>query len=160
MKNPEFDPCVYTDECRTQRSTHLLKNVRYGIEFHFELTGIKSEKDENPEKKYYNEILRRFSKGQYFRSPCLGCAEFPVKTIELVEDFDVSEINPEILQLGKVDFGYMLYGLKFKDGGIPLNNDDEWENPLFSDEATAIYYHPYMIDGIIDVKKYREDMLC
>jgi CRISPR-associated protein Cas5d len=52
----------------------------------------------------------------------------------------------------------MLYGLKFKDGGKPVNND--WENPKFSDEADALYFRPHMINGIIDVEKYREATIC
>lgn len=52
----------------------------------------------------------------------------------------------------------MLYRLEFEDGGKPLNND--WENPRFSDNANALYYRPKMIDGVIDVNKYRRDKKC
>ena len=52
----------------------------------------------------------------------------------------------------------MLYGMKFEDGGIPVNND--WEAPKFSDKADAVYYRPHMIDGVIDVSKYRRDLKC
>ena len=56
------------------------------------------------------------------------------------------------------DLGYMLYGLRFEDGGKPINGD--WEHPEFSDRAQAQYYRPHMIRGQIDVRKYAEEMLC
>ena len=52
----------------------------------------------------------------------------------------------------------MLYDMKFKDGGRPMN--DDWENPVFSDSSDAVYYRPHMIKGVIDVKKYREGLKC
>ena len=147
---------IYTDDDRSQRAGMILKDVRYGVEFHFELTGIRSEHSDECEEKHYNIFLRRLKNGQCFRQPCLGCREFSVKKIELVEDFDLSEISEELK--GNIDLGYMLYGMRFKDGGVPINND--WENPKFSDKADAVYYHPHMIDGVIDIAKYREGIIC
>lgn len=43
MKGAGGDPCIFTSEERTQRASMLLKNVRYGIDFHFEMTGLKSD---------------------------------------------------------------------------------------------------------------------
>lgn len=148
----------YATDNRSQRATMLLQNVCYGIEFHFELTGLRNNAEDDGEGKHYNIIKRRLEKGQCFRTPCLGCSEFPVKTITLVDEFPVREIASEILSMGDVDLGFMLYGLKFKDGGKPLNGD--WENPQFSDKATAIYYRPHMVGGTIDVAKYREVQKC
>lgn len=64
-----------------------MKDVCYGVEFHFELTGIQSDHDDESEEKHYNILLRRLRNGQQFRQPVLGCREFPVKSIELVEEF-------------------------------------------------------------------------
>ena len=147
---------IYTDDDRSQRAGMVLKDVRYGVEFHFELTGIKSENSDECEEKHYNIFLRRLRNGQCFRQPCLGCREFSVKKIELVKDFDLSEVSEQLK--GDIDLGYMLYGMRFKDGGIPINND--WENPKFSDKADAVYYRPHMVDGVIDVTKYREGIIC
>ena len=61
----------------------ILKNVRYGIQFHFELTSLHSENEIDGEKKHYNILKRRLENGQCFRQPCLGCSEFPVKKILL-----------------------------------------------------------------------------
>lgn len=147
---------LYADEERTQRASMVLKDVRYGVQFHFEMTGIKSEHDDESEEKHYNIMLRRLRNGQCFRQPCLGCREFSVKRIELVEDFDLDAVSAELK--GDIDLGFMLYGMKFKDGGKPINGD--WDSPRFSDAADAVYYRPRMVDGVIDVEKYREGIVC
>ena len=81
-----------------------------------------------------------------------------MRKIELVEEFDLGMISPEILSVGDVDLGFMSYKVEFEDKGIPLNND--WEHPVFLDKATTKYYRPHMICGVIDVRKYREMMKC
>lgn len=158
MKGKGGNPCIYTSESRSQRASMILKNVKYGIEFHFELTGLKSEQEDNAENKHFNIIKRRLEKGQYFRTPCLGCSEFPVKRIELVNEFDKNLISNAILDMGDVDLGFMSYKVVFDDGGKPVN--DDWENPKFSDRASTLYYRPHMINGVIDVARYREGLIC
>lgn len=158
MNGKGGDPSVYTADIRTQRATMLLKDVCYGIAFHFEMTGLKSTHDDENEKKHYNIIKRRLEKGQHFRTPCLGCAEFPVRKIELVEEFDKSRISPSIIDRGDVDLGFMSCEMVFEDKGIPLN--DDWTNPVFSDKAVTKYYRPHMVNGVIDVPKYKEMMKC
>ena len=152
------DPCIYTSESISQRSSTVLKNVKYGIEFHFELTGLKSENEAEGENKHYNIIKRRLEKGQHFRVPCLGCSEFPVTRMELVEDFDERLISSSIMGQGDVDLGFMCYKVIFEDGGKPKNGD--WQNPMFSDKADTVYYRPHMVNGVIDVRKYREELKC
>lgn len=147
---------LYASEERSQRAGMILKDVKYGVEFHFELTGYQSEHEDECEEKHYNIMLRRLRNGQCFRQPCLGCREFSAKKIELVEEFDYSQISAKLN--GDIDLGFMLYGMKFEDGGKPVNND--WSNPKFSDRADAVYYRPHMINGVIDVAKYREVMKC
>ena len=156
MKGKDTDISIYTSQSRSQRAAMILKNVKYGILFHFELTGLKNEDEEDSENKHYNIIKRRLEKGQFFRSPCLGCSEFPVKKIYIVDDFNLNDISPEINSLGDVDLGFMSYKVMFKDGGIPINGD--WENPKFSDKADTVYYRPHMVNGVIDVEKYREGL--
>ena len=147
---------LYASEQRSQRAGMILKDVRYGIEFHLELTGLKSDHEDECEEKHYSIMRRRLKNGQCFRQPCLGCREFSVNKIELVEDFDLSEIHESLM--GDRDLGYMLYGMKFKDGGKPINGD--WDNPKFSDRADAMYFRPHIIDGVIDIAKYREGIVC
>ncbi len=158
MKGNDVDPCIYTKEVISQRAAVILKDVKYGVEFHFELTGIKSDNDDEGEKKHYNIIKRRLEKGQFFRSPCLGCSEFPVKKIYTVDEFNSDEISPLIKKMGDVDFGFMSYKVVFDDKGIPINGD--FDNPIFSDKAHTVYYRPHMINGEINVAKYREGLLC
>ena len=158
MNGKGGDPCIYTSESRSQRASMLLKDVKYGIAFHFELTGLKNEKEDESEMKHFHILKRRLEKGQYFRTPCLGCSEFPVRRLELVEEFDTEGISSEILDMGDMDLGYMSYRVAFADEGKPVN--DDWENPRFSDRASTIYYRPHMVRGIIDVKKYREELRC
>lgn len=158
MENPEEDICIYTKENISQRAAMVLKNVKYGIEFHFELTGLKNDNEEDGENKHYNIIKRRLENGQHFRVPCLGCSEFSAKRVELVEEFDENLISSQIKNMGDVDLGFMSYKVNFADGGVPTNND--WNNPIFSDKATTQYYRPHMINGVIDVKKYREEIKC
>ena len=83
----EIDLSIYTSEDRSQRSTTFLKDVKYGVEFHFEMTGIRSERNTENREKYYSIIKRRLENGQFFKTPCMGLREFTVKKIELVKDF-------------------------------------------------------------------------
>lgn len=158
MKQKGGDPCIYASESRSQRASMVLKNVKYGIEFHFELTGLRNDQETDAENKHYNIIKRRLEKGQYFRTPCLGYGEFPVKRMELVDELDEKLISRAILDMGDVDLGYMSYKVMFADGGRPVN--DDWENPRFSDRASTVYYRPHMVNGVIDVRKYREEIRC
>lgn len=158
MKNTTNDISIYTSESRTQRSAMILKNVKYGIEFHFEMTGLKSDHNDEAPEKHFNIIKRRIEKGQCFRTPCLGCSEYPVKKFSLVDQFDLSDISSEVINMGDYDLGFMLYRLRFEDGGLPIKND--WNNPKFSDKAKAIYYRPHMIQGIIDINRYKEGLRC
>ena len=136
----------------------VLKNVRYGVAFHFELTGLRDEEESDAENKHYNILKRRLEKGQCFRTPCLGCSEFPVKKIQIVDAFDENEISDQIKAMGDVDLGFMSYRVSFADQGRPINGD--WENPKFSDQASTIYYRPHMVNGVIDVERYREGLKC
>ena len=158
MKQKGGDPCIYTSQSRSQRAAMVLKNVKYGVEFHFELTGLKKDREDDGENKHYNILKRRLEKGQWFRTPCLGCSEFPVKRIELVDAFDTEMISSRIKEMGDVDLGYMSYEVQFEDRGKTVNGD--WENPKFSDRAKTLYYRPHMIEGVIDVQKYREGLRC
>lgn len=158
MNGKGGDPCIYSSESRSQRAAMVLKNVKYGVEFRFVETGLKNNAEIGGENKHANIIRRRMEKGQWFRVPCLGCSEFPVRKMELVDQFDKSLISPGILQMGDVDLGYMVYAVQFEDRGEPINGD--WKNPKFSDKASTLYYRPHMINGIIDVAKYREGLRC
>lgn len=154
------DPRIYTNvgDERTQRASLILQNVRYGVEFHIELTGLRNEREAqecDPQKKHEAEFIRRCRKGQYFRQPCLGCSEFPA-SVQLVDEMPLQEICEE--NKGTKDFGYMLYKVCFLDHGRPQN--DDWDKGIYSDKAESKFYRPVMEDGVIDVARYREVMKC
>lgn len=154
-----YDPTIYVEsDTIHQRATMFLTNVRYGIEFHIERTGLRCEREKNVEPdKHTRGFLRRIEKGRCFRTPCLGVREFPVSKIELVQHFDENEICAA--NRGRnVDLGYMLYKVAFEDNGIPINED--WDNPTFSDKANTVYYRAIMRKGIIDVAEGRKELSC
>ena len=156
----ETDPRIYTNARgeRTQRASLILKNVRYGVTFHIELTGLRCERENqecNPLKKHEAEFVRRCRKGQFFRQPCLGCSEFPAD-IMLTDDFSKEHVCKE--NMGTHDLGYMLYRVCFKDKGHPLG--DDWDKNIYLDEAESIFYRPVMKDGVIDVARYKEVVTC
>jgi CRISPR-associated protein Cas5d len=65
---------INTNKARQQRASMILKNVRYILEAHFELTNKAGETDTI--EKHYNIALRRMRKGQCYHTPCFGCREF------------------------------------------------------------------------------------
>lgn len=121
---------VSTDE-RQQRLAIVLKDVRYVIEAHFEITGKAGESD-TPEK-HYNVALRRMREGKCYSQPYFGCREFSTK-FELVE----GQIEKSFYS-GETDFNWMLWDIDFKN------------------EATPIFFRPIMKDGIIEVKDYLKE---
>ena len=105
----------------------ILKNVRYIIEAHFELTDKAGEMDTI--EKHYNIALRRMRNGQCYHNPYFGCREFPVN-FKLVED-DL----PKCSLKGEKDLGYMLYDMDFT-------------NPM---DIKPMFFRAIMCDGIIDL---------
>lgn len=147
---------LYTSENISQRSSTLLRDVKYGVEFHFEMTGIRNDGPDESDAKYASIIGRRLQNGQCKSWPCMGCREFPVKRFYRVDEFDLEAVDASLK--GDRDIGYMLYGLNFKDDAEKLKTD--WNGKYFSDKADAVFYRPHMTDGVIDVQKYREDIKC
>ncbi len=137
------DPCMYTKDQISQRAALILKDVRYGISAHFELT---EDKEENmTEEKAYAILSRRLKKGQFFSQPFLGCREFPAR----VEWTD--KLPENALADYTADLGYMLYDLQYKK--------DENGKPL--DAADPRFYRPRVEEGVIDVRKWaKETLIC
>lgn len=153
LNGGDRDPAIVTGkDMINQRSTLLLTKVKYGIEFHFELTGIRSERGEECDGKHADIIARRLSRGQFHHTPCMGCREFAVKSVKRVDDFDLQSIDPALQ--GEQDLGIMLYEMRYHDDPRLAK---EWDKKYFSDEADAVFYHPIMKDGVIDVAKYAKE---
>ena len=112
---------------RQLRASIVLKNVRYVIEAHFELTD-KAGKTDTVEK-HYNIALRKIRRGQCYHNPYFGCREFPVNFRLIEEDVPKSSLK------GEKDLGYMLYDMDFTDEG----------------DIKPMFFRAIMRDGIIDL---------
>jgi CRISPR-associated protein Cas5d len=125
---PNAKSYINTKDVIQQRASMILKNVKYVIEAHFELTD-KAGPDET-EEKHYNIMLRRLRKGQFFHAPYMGCREFPAK-------FKIIEGEaPESSLKGERDLGFMLYDMEFSD----LEN------------IQPMFFRAKMINGVVDLK--------
>jgi len=118
---------INTNADRQQRASMVLKNVRYIIEAHFELTDKAGETDTI--EKHYNIALRRMRNGQCYHNPCFGCREFPVNFRLIEDDLPKSSLK------GERDLGYMLYDMDFT-------------NP---EDIKPMFFRAIMHDGIIDL---------
>ncbi|HVI40768.1 MAG TPA: type I-C CRISPR-associated protein Cas5c [Anaerovoracaceae bacterium] len=119
---------IYTTSDIQQRASLLLKDVRYIIEAHFELTEMAGESD--TVEKHYNIALRRLRNGQCFHQPYFGCREFPA-SFKLYESEQEERLNHE-----NRDLGYMLYDMDFSD----------------TNDIKPMFFRAVMKDGIIDLK--------
>ena len=127
---------VYASDDRAQRATTYLKDVRYVIDAHFELTE-KAGAEDTPEK-HYNIALRRLRKGQCFNQPYLGCREFAAHEVKLIEG---SERPCSYYKGTEKDLGFILYDLDFERDMAPC------------------FFRAQMKDGHIDIAKAREELV-
>lgn len=118
---------INTNADRQQRASMVLKNVRYIIEAHFELTDKAGETDTI--EKHYNIALRRMRNGQCYHNPYFGCREFPANFRLMEEDLPKSTLT------GEMDLGYMLYDLDFTD----------------QEDIKPMFFRAIMRDGVIDL---------
>lgn len=124
---------TYVDEDRQQRAATVLRDVRYLIEAHFELTERAGPDDSVG--KHLDIFNRRARKGQCFHMPCLGVREFPA-SFELVEgDMPLPEPDPGV-EADK-DLGWMLHDIDFADGMTPH------------------FFRAHMQGGVIDVPPWQ-----
>lgn len=128
MKRGKMIPYLDTSKEIQQRASLLLRNVRYVITAHFDMTEKVVEGD-NPGK-FQDIIKRRVNKGQYYHQPYFGCREFPVYFQEAEKEYPcVEELR------GEKDLGFMLYDLDY--------SDPENIRPMF--------FRAIMRDGVITV---------
>jgi CRISPR-associated protein Cas5d len=103
---------LHTGSAIAQRSSLILKDVRYVIEAHFEMTENAGPED-SPEK-FYAMICRRLRNGQCFHTPYFGCREFPVN-FRLYEEEEIKTAHK-----GTKDLGLMLYDMDYTGEGGPM----------------------------------------
>jgi len=125
--NSKAKEFMVTSEVIQQRASLVLKNVRYVIEAHFDMTE-QAGKDDTKEK-FYNIALRRMRKGQFYHMPYMGCREFPANFRFIEGEIPISELK------GTRDFGIMLYDLDYSD----------------SEDIQAVFFRAIMKDGVVDL---------
>ena len=112
-----------------QRASTVLKDPRYIIEAHFEMTEHANPSD-NPGK--FREIfLRRARKGQCYHMPYLGCREFPAHFHLYEEESIAAAYHGETR-----DLGLMLYDIDYSD----------------SNNFRPIFFHAQLVDGVLDLR--------
>lgn len=117
-----------TSEDIQQRAALLLRDVRYVIEAHFEMTDQAAAGD-NPGK-FQDIIKRRIRRGQFYHQPYFGCREFPAH-FRLCEEIPAC---PDALK-GEKDLGYMLW-------------DMDYSNP---EEIYPLFFRARLTDGVLVV---------
>lgn len=97
-----------TSESIQQRAAMVLRDVRYVIDAHFEMTARATPTD-NPGK-FQDIMRRRVEKGQFYHQPCFGVREFPAQ-FKPCEELPPC---PEDLA-GEKNLGWMLLDLDYSD---------------------------------------------
>ena len=117
-----------TTESIQQRAALLLRDVRYVIEAHFEMTD-KAAPGDNPGK-FQDIAKRRIQRGQFYHQPCFGCREFPAQ-------FKACETLPPCPDelKGERDLGWMLWDMDYSDP----------ENIL------PLFFRATLRDGVLEV---------
>ena len=116
---------IATNDDIAQRASVILKDVRYVIHAHFELTDKAGEADNHG--KFADTIRRRIEKGQCFYNPYFGTKEFAV-------NFRHYESKRQSFYEGvEKDLGIMLYDLDY------------------GEEVQPYYFHAIMKDGVINI---------
>jgi CRISPR-associated protein Cas5d len=109
-----------------QRSSLILKNVRYIITAHFVMTEAASPTD-NPDK-FQGITKRRAESGKCYHQPYFGCREFPA----FFKLWDGQYSCPQELE-GEKDLGYMLFDMDYSNPG----------------NIQPMFFHAEMKNGII-----------
>ena len=119
--------CIVTTQDIQQRAAMMLKDVRYVIEAHFDMTD-KANASDNPGK-FQDIVKRRLRKGACYAAPYLGTRECTAH-FRLWEGGTIEGIDETR------DLGYMLYDMDY--------SDPENIQPMF--------FHAKMEHGCIDLR--------
>lgn len=111
-----------------QRAAMILKDVRYVIDAHFEMTKNAAADDNTG--KFQEMTRRRIEKGQFYHQPYFGVREFPA-------NFRLCEKRPSIPDefQGEKDLGWMLL-------------DMDYSNPA---DIRPMFFRAVMRDGVVEV---------
>lgn len=135
MKKGDGKLGLYIEDERQQRAGLFLRDVKYRIHAHFEMT---NRANGNSPVKFSEMFERRAKKGQCFNQPYLGCREFSAN-FSLVNSEEV--IQPEQNSANDRDLGWMLYDLDYTDVSNPA--------PRF--------FHAQMKAGVVDIPAWESE---
>ena len=119
---------LVTSESILQRAAMILRDVRYVIDAHFEMTNAAAPGD-NPGK-FQDIIRRRLARGQFYHQPYFGTREFPAHFAPCT---DIPPCPEELL--GEKDLGWMLL-------------DMDYSNPK---NITPMFFRATLRDGVLEV---------
>ena len=108
-KGPLYKVVSSEGKTRQQRAALLLRDVRYVIEAHFDMTDRAAEGDSPG--KFQDIAKRRIRRGQFYHQPCFGCREFPAQFRWCGE----LPPCPDELKGRTQDLGWMLYDMDYTD---------------------------------------------
>lgn len=111
-----------------QRASTLLRDVRYVIEAHFEMT-TDADVGDSPGK-FLEITQRRLQQGKCYHQPCFGCREFPAN-FRLLQDESIESFYDN----QERDFGYMLYDMDYSN----------------QREIKPMFFRAIMKNGMIDL---------
>ncbi len=123
-----------TPDSIQQRAAMVLKDVRYIIDAHFELTAKAVPSDSTG--KFQEMARRRIEKGQFYHQPYFGTREFPAHFQPCSE----RPPCPDELK-GEKDLGWMLLDMDYRD----------------TTDIQPMFFRAVMHDGIIDVPDPRSE---
>lgn len=128
MERGKGELYLCTSDDIQQRAALLLRDVRYVIEAHFDMTSQAAPGD-NPGK-FQDIVKRRIKKGQFYHQPCFGCREFPAH-------FHWCEELPPCPKelLGERDLGWILW-------------DMDYTNP---EDIRPLFFCGTLRDGVLEV---------
>lgn len=128
MEGSEKPLHLATKDCIQQRASLVLRDVRYVIEAHFDMTE-KAGTADNPGK-FCEMIKRRAQKGQCYHQPYFGMRECPA-SFRLFEEDEVETAYPG----DRRDLGLMLY-------------DMDYSNP---EDISPIFFRAVLDGGVLDL---------
>jgi CRISPR-associated protein Cas5d len=132
-------PYIAAAADRAQRAALVLKNVRYVVSAHFEMTDEAGERDNTG--KFAEMLKRRLAKGQTFHTPYLGTREFPAN-LRLIDD-DGGCAPASIKETRSL--GLMLYDIEYDKS---VGTDGREEVTAFR----PTYFIAEMKNGIVDLR--------
>lgn len=121
---------LVTSDSIQQRAAMVLRDVRYIIEAHFDMTEKATPSDNKG--KFQDIIKRRLEKGQHYHQPYFGTREFPV-------NFKIFDGKPQCAEEleGEKDLGWMLLDMDYSD----------------LKDIRPVFFRATLKDGILDVPR-------